>query len=60
MKLRVKVWGTAYVDIPKDIAAKYNNKELDFDDVVDLLIDDISEIDCGDLRNIDSECKEIV
>ena len=52
--MRVKVTGYAYVPIPSELKGK------DFEEIKLALQDDISEIDCGMLENIDSECEEIV
>lgn len=53
-KMRVKVTGYVYIDIPPELRGK------DFDEIEMALQDDISNIDCGELENIDSECEEIV
>lgn len=53
-KMRVKVTGYVYIDIPLELRGK------DFDEIEMALQDDISDIDCGELENIDSECEEIV
>ena len=53
-QMRVKVTGYAYVDIPNELMDK------DFDEIEIALQDKISEIDCGVLEDIDTECEEIV
>lgn len=53
-KMRVKVTGYTYIPIPPEL------RDKDFDEIEMALQDDISEIDCGVLENIDSECEEIV
>lgn len=53
-KMCVKVTGYAYIDIPDEL------KDKDFDEIMIALQDKISEIDCGELEYIDSECEEIV
>lgn len=53
-KMRVKVTGYAYISIPPELRGK------DFDEIEMALQDDISDIDCGVLENIDSECEEVV
>lgn len=53
-KMRVKVTGYAYIPIPPEL------RDKDFDEIEIALQDDISDIDCGVLENIDSECEEVV
>lgn len=53
-KMRVKVTGYAYIPIPPEL------RDKDFHEIEMALQDDISDIDCGVLENIDSECEEIV
>ena len=60
MKMRVKIEGYVSVNVPKSLAKKYLDGDIGFDDVEEALQDDISEIDCGELEGIDSECEEIV
>lgn len=60
MKMRVKVEGYVSIKVPKLLAKQYLDGDIGFDDVEEALQDDISEIDCGELENIDSECEEIV
>jgi hypothetical protein len=52
--MRVKITGYAYLDIPEELKGK------DFDEIEEELQDDISDIDCGVLEGIDSECEEII
>ena len=54
MQMRIKVTGYAYIDVPEELQDK------DFDEIEMELQDDISEIDCGVLEGIESECEEIV
>ena len=53
-KMRVKVTGYAYINIPKQLEDK------DFDEIEQALQDEISDIDCGILEYIESECEEII
>ena len=60
MKMRVKIEGYVSIKVPKSLAKQYLDGDIGFDDVEEALQDDISEIDCGELENIESECEEIV
>ena len=53
-KMRIKVTGYAYIPIPPEL------RDKNFDEIEMAMQDDISEIDCGVLEGIDSECEEIV
>ena len=52
-KMRIKVTGYVYIPIPPELKGKT------FEEIEMALQDDISDIDCGELENIDSECDEI-
>lgn len=52
-KMRIKVTGYAYIPIPPELKGKT------FEEIEMALQDDISNIDCGELENIDSECDNI-
>lgn len=52
-KMRIKVTGYAYIPIPPKLKGKT------FEEIKMALQDDISDIDCGELENIDSECNKI-
>lgn len=52
-KMRVKVTGYAYIDIPPEL------RDKSFHEIEMALQDIIPEIDCGVLEYINSECEEI-
>ena len=54
MQMCVEVTGYAYIDIPDELKGK------DCDEIVIALQDKISEIDCGELKYIDSKCEDII
>lgn len=60
MEMRVKIEGYVSVKVPESLTKQYLDGDIGFDDVEKALQDDISEIDCGELENIDSKCEEIV
>jgi len=49
MKLRIAVTGIAEIEVPKEL------ENEDIDTIWDELQDNVSDIDCGELYNIDSE-----
>ena len=58
-RMRVKITGYAYVQVADDLAKQYYDGVIGFDDVVEALQDDISEIDCGEVEDIDSKCERL-
>ena len=55
MTLTVKLEGFVNLNIPKDIAEQYRAGKIDIEKVFNEMSDEISEIDCGKLTNIDSK-----
>ena len=52
-KMRIKVTGYAYIPISPELKGKT------FEEIKMALQDEISDINCGELENIDSECDKI-